>query len=409
MYKKHFENSNKNLATIMRLMGYKLLIFINIIFTVDLTAMDTGISGKKITKVMIDAGHGGRDPGNLCTKRYKKTEKDLALEVSLKVGQKLKDAFPEVEVLYTRTTDVFLELHERTALANKNEVDLFISIHCDAADNKDASGSSTYVIGPAKTDANLKRVQKENAVMLKEKDYLKNYSGFDPYSPESYIEMSLLQNSHARESISFAQSVQNQFKANTERKNRGVKHGPWWVISYTKMPSVLIELGFTTNAEEEDFIRSASGQGKLATSIVNAFGEYKKSVEIEEVSLDYNKKKEEKKEEQVKVIIKETPKTEDPIELEVEAVIEEDDQVYFKVQIATSSTPLERSSRNFKGLKNIEVYESGGLYKYTCGKEKSYKKARALMNKVKGDAYPGAFVVAFKGNARIDLADAILQ
>jgi len=409
MYNKHFGICNKNLASLLLSNGCGILLFFNLVFSLNLPASDGGVTGKKIMKVMIDPGHGGHDPGNLCTQRYKKTEKDLALEVSLLVGEKLNEVFPEVEVMFTRKTDVFLELYERTALANKNEVDLFISIHCDAASAESASGSSTYVIGPAKTDANLKRVQKENAVMLKEKDYEKNYSGFDPYSPESYIEMSLLQNVHAKSSISFAQMVQNQFEKNTTQKNRGVKHGPWWVISYTKMPSVLIELGFTTNKEEEDFLRSDEGQSKMAASIVKAFGDYKKENESLALSDVSHLPKEEKKD-PVKEIIKETPKIDEPEEMEIKAVVEEDDsdEILFKVQIATSSNPVDKSPSNFKGLKDVEEYYSGGLYKYTCGKEKSYKKAKTLMSKIKEDAYPGAFIVAFKGKSRIDLADAIL-
>ncbi|MFT5149657.1 MAG: N-acetylmuramoyl-L-alanine amidase [Glaciecola sp.] len=405
MNNKHFLFTNKNLANKKTVTGLVIIMIASLLFGFNVDENETYDDVKVLRKVMIDAGHGGHDPGNLCTKRYDETEKDLVLQVSLKVGKKIEELYPGVEVLYTRTTDVFLELHERTALANKNDVDLFVSIHCDAVDNSSAKGCGSFVIGPAKTSANLKLAQRENATMLKEKDYEKNYSGFDPYSPESYIEMSLRQNTHMSQSLNFAQLVQDEFRNGAKRIDRGVKQAPYWVISFTTMPSVLVELGFTTNKEEEDFLRSADGQKKMSNAIVNAFGKYKKNMEAsqkEQISIPVVR--EEVVMDKPKEIVTEIEKP----KVEVIRTSSNDSEVYFKVQIATSSSPVSIAPENFKGLSGVSEYQSGGLYKYTCGNEKSYKKAKSMMSKIKEKNYPGAFIVAFKGGERIDLADAIV-
>lgn len=397
-------NSNKNLASKI-IYSTVLLVSITFFFGYQ-KATALGPSLKTIKKVMIDAGHGGHDPGNLCTKRYKKTEKDLALDVALQVGEKIEATYPDVEVLYTRTEDEFLELRERTALANEAEVDLFISVHCDAADSKNAKGCSSFVIGPAKTEANLKLAQRENASMLKERDYEKNYSGFDPYSPESYIEMSLRQNSHVVQSLSFAQHVQDYMREQVKRVDRGVRQAPYWVISYTTMPSVLIEMGFTTNPDEEDFIRSKDGQDKIAGAILKAFGEYKSEVEQVNVSdMETLEAIRNSSVEEEQII-----ETENPIKDISSAVfddVEDEKMVVFKVQIATSSQNIDTSPANFKGLLGVEMYKSGSLYKYTVGEESSFKKAKSKLKEIKEDQYPSAFIVAFKGEQRIDLQEAL--
>ena len=234
----------------------------------------------KIDLIMIDAGHGGKDPGNLGTKRYSTTEKDISLKVAVKLGKYIKDKIPGVKVIYSRTTDTYPTLKERTEKANKEKVDLFISIHCDSFHKESAIGCGTYVMGTAKTEANLKMAQRENAVMLKEDDHEKVYGGFDPYSPESYIELNLRQNAFIDQSLNFSDKVQTQFRDRVGRIDRGVRQAPYWVISFTTMPSVLIELGFLTNKKEEDFLITDKGQDLMASAIFRAFRDYKEEFEI---------------------------------------------------------------------------------------------------------------------------------
>ena len=229
-------------------------------------------TNSKIRTIVIDPGHGGHDPGNLGTGRYKTTEKHIALDISLKLGAYIAEAFPEIKVIYTRSTnDKFLELGERTQLANDNNADLFISVHCDAFTNPDAYGAGVYVMGMSKLKANMDVAMKENAVIYLEDDYKENYDGFDPNTPESYIIFSLKQNTHLDQSLQIAEEVEQQFATRANRKSRGVKQAPFYVISYANMPSILIECGFLTNPKEEDFLHSDKGQDYLASAIFRAF------------------------------------------------------------------------------------------------------------------------------------------
>lgn len=352
----------------------------------------------RINSVMIDAGHGGTDPGNLGTGRYKTTEKDVTLKVSKLVGGYIEKNVPDVRVHYSRVGDSYPELHERTKMANRLGVDLFISIHCDAFAKETAVGCGSYVMGPAKTEANLKMAQKENAAMLKETDYEKNYNGFNPYSPESYIELSLRQNAFLGQSLSFSDKVQKQFKQRVGRVDRGVKQAPFWVISFTTMPSVLIELGFLTNKSEEDFLQSSNGQELMASAIYRAFKEYKAEIEGHRY-LDVD---------EIPAVVKE----EESIEMEDNpssdpSDFEESSEIYFAIQLASSSSPLETVPENFKGLKDVKQLRSDGLYKYIYGQEFTYKKAKDLLDEVEAHGYNGCFVIAIKGGERMDLGEAI--
>jgi N-acetylmuramoyl-L-alanine amidase len=283
-------------------------------------------------------------------------------------------------------------------MANRLGVDLFISIHCDAFAKETAVGCGSYVMGPAKTEANLKMAQKENAAMLKETDYEKNYNGFNPYSPESYIELSLRQNAFLGQSLSFSDKVQKQFKQRVGRVDRGVKQAPFWVISFTTMPSVLIELGFLTNKSEEDFLQSSNGQELMASAIYRAFKEYKAEIEgLRYLDVD-----------EIPAVVKEEESNEmednpssDPSDFE------ESSEIYFAIQLASSSSPLETVPENFKGLKNVKQLSSDGLYKYIYGQEFAYKKAKDLLNEVEAHGYNGCFVIAIKGGERMDLGEAI--
>lgn len=229
-----------------------------------------------IKTVVIDAGHGGKDPGTIgASKTY---EKDVALAVALKLGEDIKKNYPDVNVIYTRTKDVFIELHERAEIANKNKADLFIAIHCNASPNTQVYGSSTYVLGLHRTEANLEVAKRENAVILLEDDRDKNYE-FDPNSPEGHIIMIMKQNAFLDQSIALASKTENYLEDYGKRKSLGVKQAGFYVLYKTTMPSILAEIGFLSNPDEEKFLTSAKGQDQVATSLFKAFTEYKREME----------------------------------------------------------------------------------------------------------------------------------
>ena len=244
-----------------------------------------------INKIVIDPGHGGKDPGNGGTGRYHNTEKDVVLDISLLLGKYLKDAFPEISIIYTRDSDTFVKLSERTRIANEAQADLFLSIHCDAFHDQKVYGSTTYVMGLHKTESNLNVAIRENSSILMENNYEANYEGFNPSEPESYIALSMYQSNHLSNSLLIASKIQNQFKTRVNRKDRGVKQAGFMVISRATMPSVLIELGFLTNKVEEDFLNSKNGKIYMASAIFRAIKEYK--LELEALILEnYTSKKE---------------------------------------------------------------------------------------------------------------------
>ncbi|MBC7425235.1 MAG: N-acetylmuramoyl-L-alanine amidase [Bacteroidia bacterium] len=224
--------------------------------------------------VVIDAGHGGHDPG--CN-GGSSNEKNVTLAIALKLGKMIEDSLKGVKVIYTRTTDKFIELSERSNIANKNSADLFISIHCNANDNKAATGTETYLMGLHKSESNLLVAKRENSAILLEEDYEKNknYEGFDPNSPAGHIIMSLVQNAYREQSIKFAGYVENEFVKKTGLKSRGVKDAGFLVLWKTAMPGVLVETGFLTNASDRKVIGSDSGQVLVATAIFKAVKKYK--------------------------------------------------------------------------------------------------------------------------------------
>lgn len=373
------------------LLGLVLLLGILSIASTVPKKVSKQVQNSAVNVVVIDAGHGGKDPGNLGTGRYELTEKAVALNVSLKVGHYIEEEFPDVEVLYTRDTDVFIPLHERTAFANSHNADLFISIHCDAFTSSSAHGSGSYVMGPAKTEANLRMAQRENKAILLEDNHEENYGGFDPNSPEGLIVLSLRQNAHIHQSLSFAKAVQDQMRERVGRVDRGVRQAPFWVISFTTMPSVLIEMGFLTNPDEEDFLMSEKGQDYVASAIYRAFKEYKKNMD----SVESTTKSTES------VLIDNIPKPKNSEEISNKTVI-------FKVQLLSSSNRVAITPENFNGLKNVSEHNEDGIYKYRYGAATTYKGAKNLQKTVRKKGYRGAFVVAFDGNNnRIALSKAI--
>lgn len=230
----------------------------------------------KVKTVVIDAGHGGKDPG---THGKNTKEKDIALAVALKVGAYIKEFLPDVKVIYTRTDDHFLELHERAAIANNNKADLFISIHANAVSKPEIYGTETYVMGLDKLDRNFEVAKRENSVILLEENYQETYQDFDPGSPESYIVFSLTQNAYLENSLLFAQFVEREFGTRAGRKSRGVRQAPFQVLWQTSMPSVLVEIGYLTNEKEEIDLNNPSVQGNIASGIFRAFRDYKEYLE----------------------------------------------------------------------------------------------------------------------------------
>lgn len=230
----------------------------------------------KVDVIVIDAGHGGKDSG---TRGKKALEKDIALKIALKTGRYIEKYIPDVKVIYTRTDDTFLDLRERAAIANKAKADLFICIHANALAGSNAHGTETYVMGLTKEEKNFEVAKRENSVILLDENYKEHYQGFDPNSPESYILFSLSQSAHLESSLKFAQKVENQFKYRVGRRSRGVKQGPFWVLWDTAMPSVLIEVGFLSYPDEEEYLISDHGQDLIASGIYRAFKEYKNEIE----------------------------------------------------------------------------------------------------------------------------------
>ncbi len=341
----------------------------------------------KIKTVVIDPGHGGKDPGALGYSTAR--EKDIVLKVGLKLGQYLKENFPDVKVIYTRENDVFVELHERAKIANEAKADLFISIHCNAATSKAAYGTEIFVLGLHKTEDNLAVAKRENSVILMEDDYTDQYDGFDPNSTEGYILMHLVQRAYLDQSIEFASLVDNQFASRVQRHSRGVHQAGFMVLSRTAMPSVLVELGFISNKNEELFLMSEEGANYMASAIFRAFKDYKSKVEAGIPEEGIVKKNE-------------TVKTVEPVKKE------ETPQIVFKVQFLTSKNKLDQLEGRYRMIDSFEIEPSGmNFYRYLTGNFKDYRDAVMHQQDLKNKGVNDAFVVAYKDGKRIPINEAI--
>jgi len=359
-----------------------------IILLVNLTlfsynVFSNGINNNKLKTIVIDPGHGGKDPGTLGTKRYSKYEKDIALSVSLKLGNYISNSFPDIKVVYTRKEDVFLELNERTRIANKSNADIFISVHCDGFTNSKAYGASVFVMGMSKLKANLDVAMRENAAMYLEDNYKQKYDGFDPKSAESYIVFSLMQNTYLEQSLQLAEYVEEQFAYKANRKSRGVKQAPFYVISRTNMPSILVECGFLTNPKEEDYLQTDKGQNQIAMSIFEAVKNYKLSIES---SFSLNN------------IIDSNDINNSKNNLQLNKVI-------YKVQIATNLTSI-INDKKFVGIK-VEEKLVNGIYKYYVGSNTDKRIVDEMKTDLKNNGFKDAFVVAFYNGKRISTKDAL--
>ncbi len=404
---------------------------------------------RPVRTVLIDPGHGGKDPGAVGRRNM---EKDIVLSVSLKLGELINQYMPEVNVVFTRKTDVFIGLNERANIANRNNADLFISIHCNGAGNRSAIGSETFVMGNDKSESNLAVAMKENASIYFEQDYQDIYDGFDPSKPETHIIFSLFQHQYLNQSLKFASLVQDQFRDRIRRVDRGVKQGPFWVLHRTAMPAVLVELGFITNEDEEQFMASNEGQNLLASAIFRAFRDYKNSQDQlalgtnaskplsaehapanprspnqsqpqtdprQEPRIQAQPRHQNQPENNPATQVQPQPQAkaqfESPAEPKVEttpAVAQTSKpattrpDVVFKVQFLSSEKSLPPNSPQFKGLENVENYLHLGLFRYTVGNEPTLEAASQLQSRVRKQGFRDAFIVAFVNGKRSTIQEA---
>lgn len=353
-------------------------------------------SQNKKFKVVLDAGHGGKDYG---ATYHGNIEKNIALKTVLKIGAILEKE-PDIEVVYTRNTDVFVELDERANIANKSKGHLFISVHCNANANQTADGNETFVMGITRNAANLEVAKKENAVVTLEKNYKIKYDGFDPNKPESVMGLSIQQEENLEQSIAIASKIQEAFIKYIGNKNRGVKQAGFLVLRKITMPRILVEMGFVSHKTEGAFLNSEHGQDKLAEAISTAVLSYKK----ESFATETPKKEIEKIEKKEEVKKEDTPKKETS-QSEIKTTTPE--AVVFSIQIATSAKKLETIPSNFKGLKKISIEQENKLYKYFYGEVNEYKLAQELLKEAQVKGYTSAFIVATKKGKKISISEAI--
>ena len=352
----------------------------------------TSLSAKDFT-VVIDAGHGGKDPGAISANK-KIYEKNITLNVALMVGESIQANHPEVKVLYTRKTDKFVGLNDRASMANKANADLFISIHTNAATNRTARGAETFTLGieEARTERNLEIAKRENGVIFLEDNHERTYANFNPNSPESYIIFEYMQSEFVKESIHIAQYVQENLTADAGRIDRGVRQAGFLVLNATSMPSILVELGYISNAEESKYLASATGQKKMSHCISQAFDKYYADL---------------KKMNAGNIHAGNTPRTKpSPKGEEVQESRANEEDPVFKIQFMTTSQQLKQGDKAFKGLNPVEFYQDKDMYKYTYGHTTDYNEIVRLKRKV-NEKFKDAFIVAFIKDKRIETQQAI--
>jgi N-acetylmuramoyl-L-alanine amidase len=372
----------------------KLILFLLFFLFLSNNSANAQLNKNILNTIVIDPGHGGKDSGTMGTKRYKKYEKHIALAVSLKLGEYISNEFPDIKVIYTRKTDIFLELNERTELANNSSADLFISIHCDGFTNSSPSGASVFVMGMSKLKANMDVAMRENSAIYMEDNYQQKYEGFDPKSQESYIVFSLMQNTFLNQSLKIAEEVEKEISTRANRKSRGVKQAPFYVISRTNMPSILIECGFLTNPKEEDYLHSEIGQDYIASAIFRAFRTYKKSVEIKDDIIIGNSE-----------MIEDTTLKTEKITDKKDIIEKTNVKLLYKVQIGTYLKSM-LNDQNFIDLK-AEEHKINGTYRYYISSDNNKSNADTLKDRLRELGFNGAFIVAFLDGKQISTKEAL--
>ncbi len=380
----------------------------------------------KIKKVVIDAGHGGHDPGAISPNRRVK-EKDITLSVALKLGKIIEEKHPDIKVIYTRKTDVFIPLNTRTEIANKNQADLFISIHVNSAKARSASGSETFVMGESKSSSNLEVTMMENSVIALEGDHQSVYEGFDPNNPESYIIFSLLQNAHLEQSLQMAELVQEEFAKGPVHTNRGIKQGGLLVLWRSSMPAILVELGFLSNPNDYLVLIGEENHKKYAYSLYKAFSRYKKAYEGKEgdsEKVGSEKLNSEKGKvisednEKGKVISEESKKIKRDTLAEIRKALQKKSDTHkkvdseqkidttkkintgsksssplcFRVQILAVTRILPENAPDFKGERDLKYIKVGNFYKYSIGEFSTKEEAEKELPHIK-KKFPKAFII----------------
>ena len=348
--------------------------------------------------VVIDPGHGGRDPGAI-GKRGK--EKNINLNVALKLGKLIQNNCKDVSIVYTREKDTFVGLDRRAQIANNAKADLFISIHTNSvARGRTVRGTETYTLGLHRTDENLEVAKKENAVILIENDYEQRYAGFNPNSSESYIIFEFLQDKNMEKSVQLATLIQRQFKTTAKRIDKGVHQAGFLVLRETTMPGVLVELGYISTPDEERYLLTESGTDALAQSIYRAFIKYK-----EQNGSPIARRNE-------PPTVTETPKASSQTEKKTSATPKKQaskgEKPIFKIQILTSDKKLSANNKQFKGLSPVGYYQEKGIYKYTYGESTDYNKVLRTKRQIE-TKFKGAFIIAFKNGEKVDINQAIKE
>lgn len=363
-----------------------------------------GQTEQKPFKVVIDAGHGGHDSGCLGARSK---EKDVCLSTALKLGKLITDNCPNVKVIYTRKTDVFVELYRRAQIANTNKADLFISIHCNAAENHSAGGTETWVMGLHKSEANLAVARTENAAMLKEKNYENNYEGYNPNSPEASIIFSLYSNAYLSNSILLANKVQKNMVSTNHFVDRGIKQAGFWVLYKVAMPSILIELGFLSNLENERYLIQDANQNQMATAIYKGFVEYYNTVTNHHLESTPATPLVSTEPAETPSTVTENEKEKEEKPVITPAITEKKFQndVHFKVQFLSSPKKIALTDSKFRNIPEVNCYFENSLWKYTAGDEPTQAEASAILKEVK-KLYPDAFLIAFQGDKKITIAEA---
>ncbi len=361
-----------------RIFNYKIAfaLFIVFVFLLISSAKAEGF------KIVIDAGHGGKDPGAM---GHFSKEKDINLSVALILGEMIKSRYPDVKVIYTRDDDFFVELQERANIANRSKAQLFISIHTNSSKSSLASGTETYTLGLRRSNENLEVAKRENSVILLEDNYKVKYEGFDPTSSESYIMFEMLHDRFLDQSISMASTVQKEFRR-YDFVDRGVRQDVFLVLRNTGMPSILVELGYISNRNEEEFLNSKSGQQKLASAIYNAFSQFKRN---------YDKRQ------GIVAVESSIPSRKDTAVRESTAVPvnKTKDSIIYKVQILATPFKMKSNSPEFKGVSNVDFYEEKGKYKYTVGGTNDINEINRLRKEL-SSKFKDCFVIGYKNGEK---------
>lgn len=366
--------------------------------------------------VVIDAGHGGKDPG--AVGKISK-EKNINLKVALKVGNLIQNNCKDVKVVYTRNKDVFVALDRRAEIANNAKADLFVSIHTNSlASNNTVKGASTWTLGLARSQANLDVAKRENSVILYENDYQTRYAGFDPKSSESYIIFEFMQDKYMEQSVHLASLMQQQFKNTCKRVDKGVHQAEFLVLRATAMPSILVELGFISTPEEERYLNTDAGVNAMSKGIYQAFLTYKEehdnriasaSGKLATASQPVQKPVREQAQASTTTPSQASaPKTTQAAAKNTSTPQKKDDELIFMVQITTSSSLLTPGDKKFKGLKGIHYYKEGNVYKYTYGASGNYNEIVKIRREVQSK-FSDAFIIAFKNGHKINVSEAIKE